>query len=147
MVTICTHLCIARGQRAKAQVLPAHHDNNVIYQFVCHCDSRCVGRTSQRLQEPLSNMFSGRSETIILFEIALIFPVPARKTAVLKSPPMTLLLNSISWKTLPVPANTVTPNSLSLFEDVLLSTSPLLKLRLSNLFNPISVDTRNFFTV
>ena len=27
------------------------HYSNVIYQFVCHCDSRYVGRTSQRLEE------------------------------------------------------------------------------------------------
>ena len=80
-------------------------------------------------------MFPGRSENIILLKIALIFPVPARKTALLKSPLMTLLLDSISWKTLPVPANTLTPNSLSLPEDILLFTSPLLKLRLSDLFN------------
>ena len=51
------------------------------------------------------------------------------KAALLKLSPMTLLLDSIFWKTLPVP------------------TSPLLKLRLSNLFNLISVDTRNFFAV
>ena len=95
----------------------------------------------------LSNMFPGRSETIILLKIALIFPVLARKTALLRSPPMTLLLDSISWKTLPVPGNTVTPNSLFLPEDILLSTSPLLKLRLLNLLNPTSVDTKNFFTV
>ena len=95
----------------------------------------------------LSNMFLGRSETIVLLKIALIFPVPAKKTALLKSPPMTLLLDSISWKTLPVPANTVTPNFPSFPEDVLLFISPLLKLRLLNLFNPISVHTRKFFTV
>ena len=35
----------------KKDVLPSHHQNNVIYQFVCHCDSRYVGRTSQRLEE------------------------------------------------------------------------------------------------
>jgi len=35
----------------KKDVLPSHHQNNVIYQFVCHCDSRNVGRTSQRLEE------------------------------------------------------------------------------------------------
>ena len=35
----------------KKNILPAHHHNNVIYQFVCHCDSRYIGRTSQRLQE------------------------------------------------------------------------------------------------
>ena len=35
----------------KKDVLPSHHQNNVIYQFVCHCDSRYVGRTSQRFDE------------------------------------------------------------------------------------------------
>ena len=35
----------------KKDVLPSHHHSNVIYQFVCHCDSRCVGRTSQHLEE------------------------------------------------------------------------------------------------
>ena len=35
----------------KKDVLPSHHQSNVIYQFVCHCDSRYVGRTSQRLEQ------------------------------------------------------------------------------------------------
>ena len=35
---------------AKMDVLPAFHQNNIVYQFLCHCDSRYVGRTSQRLQ-------------------------------------------------------------------------------------------------
>ena len=35
----------------KKDVLPSHHHSNVIYQFVCHCDSRYVGRTSQRLEK------------------------------------------------------------------------------------------------
>ena len=35
----------------KKDMLPFHHYSNVIYQFVCHCDSRYVGRTSQRLEE------------------------------------------------------------------------------------------------
>ena len=30
----------------KKDVLSSHHRVNVIYQFVCHCDSRYVGRTS-----------------------------------------------------------------------------------------------------
>jgi len=37
----------------KRDVLPSHHQNNVIYQFLCHCDSRYVGRTSQRLEEKI----------------------------------------------------------------------------------------------
>ena len=32
-------------------VLPALQKSNVNYQFSCHCDSRYVGRTSQRLQD------------------------------------------------------------------------------------------------
>ena len=35
----------------KKDMLPSHHHSNVIYQFLCHCDSRYVGRTSQRLEE------------------------------------------------------------------------------------------------
>ena len=39
-------------------MLPSHHYSNVIYQFLCHCDSRYVGRTSQdsryvRLEEQI----------------------------------------------------------------------------------------------
>ena len=35
----------------KKDMLPSHHHSNVIYQFLCHCDSRYVGRRSQRLEE------------------------------------------------------------------------------------------------
>ena len=36
---------------ANKDVLPALQNSNVIYQFLCHCDNRYVGRTSQRLQD------------------------------------------------------------------------------------------------
>ena len=36
---------------AKKGVLPAFHQSNIVYQFLCHCNSRYVGRTSQRLQQ------------------------------------------------------------------------------------------------
>ena len=36
---------------AKKDILPAFHQSNIVYQFLCHCDSRYVGRTSQRLQQ------------------------------------------------------------------------------------------------
>ena len=62
----------------------------------------------------LSNTFPGRSRTSILLKTALIFPVPARRTAPLKLSPMTLLLDSIVCETLPVPVNTMTSNSLFL---------------------------------
>ena len=34
--------------------LPAPHHSNVVYQFLCHCNSRCVGRTFQRFQQRLN---------------------------------------------------------------------------------------------
>ena len=36
---------------AKKDVLLALHQSNIVYQFLCHCDSRYVGGTSQRLQQ------------------------------------------------------------------------------------------------
>jgi len=35
----------------KKDVLPVFQQSNVIYQSSCHCDSRYVGRTFQRLQD------------------------------------------------------------------------------------------------
>ena len=35
---------------AKKDVLPAFHQSNIVYQFLCHCDSLYVGCISQRLQ-------------------------------------------------------------------------------------------------
>ena len=36
---------------AKKDILPALHQSNIVYRFLCNCDSRYVGRTSQRLQQ------------------------------------------------------------------------------------------------
>ena len=36
---------------AQKDVLPASHQSNIAYQFLCHCDSRYMGGTSQRLQQ------------------------------------------------------------------------------------------------
>ena len=35
---------------AKKDVLSALYQSNIVYQFLCHCDSRYVNRTSHRLQ-------------------------------------------------------------------------------------------------
>ena len=35
----------------RKDVLPAHQKSSVIYEHKCHCDSRYVGRTYQRLQD------------------------------------------------------------------------------------------------
>ena len=37
----------------KKDVLPASLLSNVVYNFLCHCDSRYIGRTSQRLQDKI----------------------------------------------------------------------------------------------
>ena len=34
---------------SQKDALLAFHQSNIVYQFLCHCDSRYVGRTSQRL--------------------------------------------------------------------------------------------------
>ena len=36
---------------ARKNVLPTTQKSSVIYEYKCHCDSRYVGRTSQRLQD------------------------------------------------------------------------------------------------
>ena len=36
---------------AKKDVQPAFYQSNIVYQFLCHCDSRYVSRTSQRIQQ------------------------------------------------------------------------------------------------
>ena len=38
----------------RCTVLPASHKSNIVYQYLCHCDSRYVGRTSQRLQQRIT---------------------------------------------------------------------------------------------
>ena len=128
-------------------VLPAHHHNNVIHQSVCHCNSRYVGRTFQRLQEHIKQHVSRSIRNHHSSQDRSNFSFACKKNSASQVTTHDSLLDSIFWKTLFIPANTVTPNSLSLPEDVLLSTSPLLKLRLSHLFNPNFFDTRNFFTV
>ena len=39
-------------------ILPAHHHNNVIHKFLCHCHSWYIGCTSQRLQECIKQHIS-----------------------------------------------------------------------------------------
>ena len=35
---------------ANKDVLPTHTNSNIVYQYLCHCKSAYVGRTSRRLQ-------------------------------------------------------------------------------------------------
>ena len=43
---------------SKKDVLPASQQNNIVYEFSCHCDSRYVSRTSQRLQNRIKQHVS-----------------------------------------------------------------------------------------
>ena len=36
---------------AKKNVLSTFHQSNIVYQFLCHCNSQCVGHNSQKLQQ------------------------------------------------------------------------------------------------
>ena len=57
-------------------VLPALQKSNVIYQFSCHCDSRYVGRTSQRLQDRIKQHVSKSIRSCSSFQKRLL---PARR--------------------------------------------------------------------
>ena len=51
---------------AQKDILHASYQSNIVYQFLCHCDSRYVGRTSQRLQMRIKQhvpktIFQGRT--------------------------------------------------------------------------------------
>ena len=51
------HLIFSRQcmlRTAKKDVLPANQRSKVIYKYVCHCDSRYVSRTNQKLQERIN---------------------------------------------------------------------------------------------
>ena len=51
-VPVHVHLYILLNVPAiHKDVLPTFQQSNVVYEYVCHCDSRHVGRTSQHLQD------------------------------------------------------------------------------------------------
>ena len=64
-------------------VLPALQKSNVIYQFSYHCDSRYVGRTSQRLQDRIKQHVPKSIHSCSFFQKRLL---PARRC---KSSPQT----------------------------------------------------------
>ena len=37
--------------------MPITHQSMVVYQYVCRCDCRCVGRTSLRVQDRINQHF------------------------------------------------------------------------------------------
>ena len=65
----------------KKVVLPSHHQNNVIYQFVCHCDCRYVGRTSQRIEERINQHIPKSITNPPTPHIRQILPRPGKDTS------------------------------------------------------------------
>ena len=62
-------------------VLPSHHQNNVIYQFVFRCDSRYVGRTSQRLEERIKQHIPKSITNLPAPHIRQSLPRPGKDTS------------------------------------------------------------------
>ena len=66
------------------------------YQFVCHCDSRYVGRTFKRLQERIKQNISKFLANLSAFEAATAFLVSAK---------LTLAGDIVFFTSLPLPAS------------------------------------------
>ena len=65
----------------KKDVLPSHHQNNAVYQFVCHCDSGYVGRTSQRLEERIKQNIPKSITNPLTPHIRQSLPRPGKATS------------------------------------------------------------------
>ena len=132
---------------AKKDVLPAFHQSNIVYQFLCHCDSRYVGRTSQRLQQRIKQHVP---KTILQEHISQDRSTLARSckpTEALKLKLTFLLLDNIFYKTLHAHVNIKMTNFLFLPVAVLLFIFPLLKPRTSKHPNQIYASKKNSFIV
>ena len=106
----------------KKDVLPSHQQNNVIYQFVCHRDSRYVGRTSQRLEERIKQHIQNRLPILLLHTSVKAFPALVRTPVpdnFTNPPSVNIFLTAPN-----VPYITIRINSLSSLELPLHFTSP-----------------------
>ena len=65
----------------KKEMLPSHHQSNLIYQSVCHCDSRYVGRTSQRSEERIKQHILKSIANPPTPHIRQSFPSPGKATS------------------------------------------------------------------
>ena len=130
----------------RKDVLPSHHHSNVIYQFLCPCDSRYVGRISQRLEERIKQHLP---RSIINPRASVnrqVFPALARTTHAhnnFTNPPLV----NIFLTTPNVPFITATKNFLFSLEVALLFTFLLLKRLLLNLSIPFCVSKKNSYTL
>ena len=98
---------------AQKDVVPvfASHQSNIVHQFLCYCDSRYMGRTSQRLQQRINQHVS---KTIfqrhILLKTEAHWPALASQSEALKLKLFPPLLGNISYKTRHVHVNTTMAN-------------------------------------
>ena len=119
----------------KEDVLPAFQRSNIIYQYLRYCDSRYVGRTSQKLSTGSSSMYQRASEPASFLKIDPPFLVFANLP--ITQFPMILLLVNISWIINCAHFITITIDSLYFPLVTLLSISPLWRQLSLELFNLI----------
>ena len=132
---------------AKMDVLPAFHQNNFVYQFLCHCYSRYVGRTSQRLQQRIKQHVP---KTILQEHISQDRSTLARSCKPIRSYKAETSFFAIGqhlFKTLHAHVNIMITNFLFLPVAVLLFTFPPLKPRTLKHPNQIYASKRNSFMV
>ena len=132
-------------QRFEKDMLPFHHHSNVIYQSVCHCDSRYVGRTSQRLEERIKQHVPRSIANLLPRTTAKAFPALARPTYAHNNFTNSPLVN-IFLTTPNVLFTTTTKNFLFSLEVALLFTFLLLKRLSLDLSIPFCVNKKNSST-
>ena len=127
-------------------VLPALQKSNVIYQFSCHCDSRYVGCTSQRLQDriklhvPKSIRSCSSKNAYFLLAGANLPPRLIPSLLLLIQP-----LDFIFYKILPALNIMMTADFLFLPKAAHLFIYLLWKLLSSKLLTPPSADKKNSY--
>ena len=144
----------------KKNVLPSHHHSNVIYQFVCQCDSRYVGRTSQRLEERIKQHVPRSITNPRASANRQSLPALARTTHAhnnFTNPPLVIFLTTPNAPFITATKNflfspnapfiTATKNFLFSLEVALLFTFLLLKRLSLNLSIPFCVSKKNSSTL
>ena len=132
---------------AKKDVLPAFHQSNIVYQFLCHCDSRYVGRTSQSYNRGLSSTCRKPFSRSVFLRTEAHWPALASQSEALKLKLPFLLLDNIFYKILHAHVNIMITNFLFLPVAVLLFIFPPLKPRTSKHPNQIYASKKNSFMV
>ena len=126
----------------KKDALLSHYQNNVIYQFVCHCDSWYVGRMSQRIEEWIKQHIPKSITNPLTPHIRQSLPRPGVRTPLPDNFTNSPSVN-IFWTTPNVPYITIRTNSLSLLELALHFISPPWKWLSSNLWILFSANKKN----